>query len=161
MSALAGYTYKALAPYKGLTNTQPQVTVQHAKVLPATATGTLFTVTGSIAVLGLVGVVTTVFSATAVNISLGVTGSNAAIAANPAAQFNATAVGAVLQLPAIIGGVLPAAVVANGSAGGFDQFEVRGTNITITTDATNTGALDWVLLWAPLSRKVPGSVTAP
>lgn len=148
-------------PYKGLTNTQPQVTLQHAKVLPATATGTLFTVSGDIVVYGLVGIVTTVFTATAVNISLGVTGVNAALAANPAAAFNATAAGAMLQLPAQLGGVLPAAVVANGSAATFDPFVVKGTNITITTDATNTGALDWALVWAPLLRKVPGSVTAP
>lgn len=161
MSALAGYTYRALMPYKGLTNTQPQVTLQHAKVLPATATGTLFTVAGDVVVYGMVGIVTTVFAAVAVNISLGVTGANAALAANPAAAFNGTAVAAMLQLPATLGGVLPAAVVANGSAGGFNPFVVRATNITITTDATNTGALDWVLLWAPLSRKVPGSVTAP
>jgi hypothetical protein len=135
--------------------------VQHAKVLPGTTTGTIFTIAGSVAVLGLVGVVTTVFSITAVNISIGVTGANAAIAANPAAAFVSTAVGAVIQLPSVIGGALPAAVIANGSAGSFDQFECKATNITLTTDATNTGALDWVLVWAPMSRKVPGTVTAP
>lgn len=161
MSALAGYTYRALMPYKGLTNTAPQVTLQHAKVLPATTTGTLFTVTGAIVVYGLVGIVTTVLQAVAVNVSLGVTGANAALAANPAAALNATAVGAMIQLPAALGGVLPAPVVVNGSAATFDPFVIKGTNITITTDATNTGALDWALVWAPAFRKTPGSVTAP
>lgn len=159
MSALAGYTIRALAPYKGLTNTEPQISVSPGKVLPATATGTLFTVTGSIAVLDLVGVVSTAFAVTAVNVSLGVTGSNAAIASNPAAAFASTAISSALTLPALLGGQLPAAVTAKGTAGAFQQFEVRNTNITITTDATNTGAITWILAWAPLFRKVPGSVT--
>lgn len=158
MSALAGYTIKALAPYKGLTNTQPQISVSNGKVLPATATGTLFTVTGSIAVLDLVGIVSTALAITAVNISLGVTGSNAAIASNPAAAFASTAVGSAIVLPATIGGQLPAAVAAKATSSAFEQFEVRGTNITITTDATNAGAITWVLAWAPLLRKSPGSV---
>jgi hypothetical protein len=130
-------------------------------VLPATATGTIFTVSGAVVVLGLVGVVSTAFAATAVNLSLGITGKNAAIAANPAVAYNATAVGGVIQLPATLGGVLPAAATAKGSAAGLDSFIAENTNITVTTDATNTGAVTWVLLWVPLLRKNPGVVTAP
>ena len=160
MSDLAGRTLKQLFPYKGI-GAAGNLATQNTKVLPATATGTLFTVTGSVVVLGLVGVVSTVFSATSVNISIGITGSNAAIAANPSAAFGVTAVGSVLQLPAALAGVLPAAVSAKGTAASFSAFVVKGTNITITTDATNTGALTWVLVWAPLFRKSPGSVSAP
>lgn len=160
MSALAGYTLKQLEPYKGI-GAAPNVAVQPGKVLPATATGTIFTVTGSVVVLGLVGVVSTVFAITATNISIGITGSNTALAANPAAAFVSTAVGSEIQLPATLGGVLPAAVSAKGSAKSCNEFILSGTNVTITTDATNTGALTWVLIWVPLLRKNPGSVTAP
>lgn len=160
MSSLAGYNLKQLMPYKGI-GAAPNIAIQPGKVLPATATGTIFTVTGSVVVLGLVGVVSTVFAATAVNISIGITGSNAAIAANPAAAFNGTAVGSAIQLPSALGGVLPAAVSAKGSAASLDAFILKGTNVTITTDATNTGAVTWALLWVPLLRKNPGAVTAP
>lgn len=160
MSALAGFSLKQLLTYKGL-GAAPNVAVQPAKVLPATATGTIFTVTGSVVVLGLVGVVSTVFAATAVNISVGVTGNNTAIAANPAAAYNATGVGSEIQMPAALGGQLPAAVSAKGSAASLDAFILKNTNVTITTDATNTGAVTWALLWVPLLRKVPGAVTAP
>lgn len=160
MSDLAGRTLKQLFPYKGI-GAAGNLATQNTKVLPATTTGTLFTVTGSVVVLGLVGVVSTVFSATNVNPTIGITGSNAAIAAAPAAPFASTAVGSVIQLPAVLAGALPAAVAAKGSAASFDAFVVKGTNITITTDATNTGAVTWLLLWAPLFRKSPGSVSAP
>jgi len=160
MGSLTGYTLKQLMPYKGV-GAAPSVAVQHAKVLPATATGTIFTVTGSVVVLGLVGVVSTAFAASAVNLSLGITGKAAAIAANPAAPYNATAVGSLIQLPSSLGGVLPAAVAANGSAASLDSFVLKDTNVTVTTDATNTGAVSWALLWVPLLRKNPGAVTAP
>ena len=73
MSSLAGYSLKQLMPYKGV-GAAPNVAVQPSKVLPATATGTIFTVAGAVVVLGLVGVVQTVFAASAVNISIGITG---------------------------------------------------------------------------------------
>lgn len=161
MSALAGYLYRALAPYKGITATDANIAVQPAKVLPATGAQTIFTVAGSVAILDLVGVVSTAFSITAVNISLGVTGVPAALAANPAAAFASTAIGSVITLPALLGGQLPAAVAAKGSANAFEQFVAKATNIIVTTDATNTGAVTWICAWAPLSRKIPGSVTAP
>lgn len=160
MSDLAGRTLKQLFPYKGI-GAAGNLATQNAKVLPATGTGTLFTVTGSVVVLGMVGVVSTVFTATSVNISLGITGSNAAIAANPAAAYASTTVGSVVQLPAVLGGALPAAVAVKGTAAAFNAFVVKGTNITITTDATNTGAITWLLVWTPLFRKSPGSVSAP
>lgn len=160
MSALAGYSLKQLEPYKGI-GAAPNVAVQPGKVLPATATGTIFTVTGAVVCFGIIGVVSTVFAATAVNISIGITGNNTALAANPAAAYNGTAVGSAIQLPATLGGVLPAAVSAKGSAKGCDEFILSNTNVTITTDATNTGALTWLLLWAPLLRKNQGAVTAP
>jgi hypothetical protein len=62
-------------------------------------------------------------------------------------------------MPANLGGALPAAVVASAVAADQAAFEVSGTNITVTTDATNTGAITWILVYVPLFRKVPGAVT--
>jgi hypothetical protein len=132
-----------------------RVNVNVAKVLPATATGNLFTVTGAIVVTGLVGVVTTVFTATAVHISLGHNGvggvgsSVNAIAANPASAYASTAVGSVITPPPTLGGVLPAADTSAETISAAGLFSVQNTIITITTDATNTGAITWILSWAP------------
>lgn len=136
--------------------------VNFGKTLPATATGNLFAVSGTVVVTGLFGIVSTVFSATAVKPTLGVTGANTAIAAAPAAGFNATAVGSVLVMPPTLGGVLPAATVASASSvSAVENFMVTAANITITTDATNTGAITWVLAYEPVSPKnQAASVTA-
>jgi hypothetical protein len=131
--------------------------VNFGKVLPATATGNLFTVTGSIQA-SLVGVVSTVGSATAVHLSVGVTGSPGLIAANGAATFSTVAVGSVFQLPSVLGGQLPAPIVATGIVAGVALFTVSNTIITVTTDATNTGAITWILCYAPL---FPKSIATP
>lgn len=130
-----------------------RTTVNFGKVLPATATGNLFAVTGTIVVNGLVGVVSTVFSAAAVKPTIGVTGLPAAISAAPSAGFNTTAVGSVIIMPPSLGGVMPAAVVANSAVSSANCFLVTAANITITTDATNTGAITWFLSWEPVSPK--------
>jgi hypothetical protein len=136
------------------------VVVNPGKVLPATATGNLFAVTGAVAVLGLFGVVSTVFSVTAVHITLGDTQTTTAIAAAPAAAYASTAVGGVIVPPPTLGAALPAIVTAQSATAGAGQFVLDSANITITTDATNTGAVTWVLSWAPLFPKRGAAVTA-
>lgn len=129
-----------------------------AQVLPATATATLFTVTGVIAVLGLVGVVTTVFSVTAVHPTLGVasgTNSSNNVAA-AGTSLASTAVGSVLVMPTTLGGALPAGDTAAESITSAQFFTVNNENINITTDATNTGAVTWILSWVPLYPKGSG-----
>jgi hypothetical protein len=59
----------------------------------------------------------------------------------------------VFQLPSVLGGPLPAPVVATGIAVGISLFEVSNTIITLTTDATNTAAITWILCYAPLFPK--------
>lgn len=157
MSALKGLTLRQLLGYKGF-GVNSSVAVNVGKVLPATTTGNLFGVTGTVQVLALLGFVQTVFSVTSVKPSLGITGNNTALTAQPAAGYVSTAVGSVIQLPTTLGAALPAAVTGSGVAANQAGFEVTGTNITITTDATNTGAVTWLLVYVPLFRKVPGSV---
>lgn len=149
MSANKGFTLRGVK--------SGQVTVNPAKALPATTTGTLFTVTGTISAT-LVGVVSGALGATATKPSLGITGNNTALAAASAASVASATAGSVFQMPSALGGALPAPVAAQGSAAGEAMFVVSDTNITMTTDATDTGSITWVLTWVPLS---PGaSVTA-
>lgn len=136
------------------------VVVNPGKTLPATATGNLFAVTGSVVVLGLVGIVSTILQASNVSPTLGVTNLPAGIAAAPAAPYNATAVGSAIILPPALGGALPAPVTAQSAVASACQFEVTAANITITTNATVTGAITWVLSWAPLMPKSGANVTA-
>jgi hypothetical protein len=157
VSALKGLSLKQLLSYKGF-GANSSVAVNVGKVLPATTTGNLFSVTGSVQVLSLVGVVSTAFSVTAVKPTIGITGSAAAIAAAPAAGYASTTAGSLIQLPAALGGALPAAISASQVAASSQGFEASGTNITITTDATNTGAVTWILVYVPLFRKFPGVV---
>lgn len=135
------------------------VVVNPGKTLPASATGNLFAVTGQVVVLGLFGIVSTVLQASNVSPTIGVTGLPAGIAAAPASPYNATAVGAVIVPPLTLGGALPAAVVAQAAVAGAGQFVVSAANITITTATTVTGAITWVLSWAPLMPKSGASVT--
>jgi hypothetical protein len=133
------------------------VAVNSAQVLPASTVTTLFAVTGTI-VCSLVGFITTVLSATAVSPTLGVTGSPAAIAAAPASPYTANAVGGVIIMPPTLGGALPAPVTSAEVVGAVDQMEIKDTNITITTGATNTGAITWILSWTPAFPKHNASV---
>jgi|SRR5215469_9151839 len=123
------------------------------KTLPASTTGNLFTVTGSIVVHGLIGVVSTILQAVNVSPTLGYTNNPAAIAAAPAAPYNGTAVGSVIEMPLTLGGALPAPVTSTGTAVAAAGFVVSNTTITITTASTVTGAITWLLLWEPVFPK--------
>ena len=137
-----------------------RVTVNPNKALPASTTGTLFTVVGSIVITGLNGVVSTATQASNVSPTLGVTGQPALIAAAPAAPYNTVAVGASIIMPVTFGGALPAPVTSQGSATATERIAVSNTNITITTVTTVTGNITWILSWVPLMPKGGATVTA-
>lgn len=121
-----------------------------AAVLPATATGTLFAVTGGrVIVRGLIGRVTTAASATATNIKLRAiptTGPAADISANGA--ITSAALGTLVTIT----GLFSDATIIAGAGQILDSVGVVcsvGT-ISLTTDATNTGALEWTVIYIPL-----------
>jgi hypothetical protein len=157
-SLVGGYTIKDITP-NGAAELS-QCVVNPGKVLPATGTGNLFAVTGVVLVTGLFGIVSTVFSVTNVSPTLGVTGAPAAIAAAPVAAMTATAVGSVLIPAPKLGGALPAAVAAQEAVAAAGVFVVNAADITITTNATNTGAITWVLNYMPLYPGTAASVAA-
>jgi hypothetical protein len=59
----------------------------------------------------------------------------------------------VVIMPPTMGGALPALLVANAAVSSANCFMVTAGNITITTDATDTGAVTWFLSWEPVSPK--------
>lgn len=125
-----------------------------AGVLPATATGNIFTVTGGrVVITSLIGTCTTVCTATATTVSVGVTpttgtANNTGIAT--ATAVTSAEVGSLVSLP-----ITKGALLVNVLAGGAAQVQPAGYvvepgTVTITTSATNTGAFKWDLTYIPL-----------
>lgn len=120
-------------------------------VLPATAYGALFTVTGGrILVTGLIGEFTVAGSATATNLKVTATpttGTAVDIAANVAVASKE-----IGTLVGITGLFSDAAVAANAGAGVMPRNPVVvpiGT-LGVTTSATNTGSIKWTLTYVAL-----------
>lgn len=132
--------------------------VSVGKTMAQTNTISLFTVAGSI-VCSLVGVISTVFGAVAQRPTLGITGSATAIAAAPAVALNAAAVGTVITVPQALGAALPAPLTATGHPASAVLLEVSNTIITLSSDASTTGAVTWILNWVPLFPKQAATVT--
>lgn len=129
--------------------------VRAAAVLPATATQTIFNVTGNVLITSLIGVVTTACSATATNLKVNVlntaTTTNTDIAAN--VLVTSLAVGTLYSIPTL------------GSAGTVGNFAVQNNEfaigagaIRLITDATNTGAMKWYVNFVALDSG--GSIAA-
>lgn len=120
--------------------------------LPATATTTLFTVSGAVMITGMFGLVTTGLGATVTNLSLG-TVNDAGTSIATATAVTSKAAGTWL-MPSSTNGV-GGALVANtapffpNTPAPISPFVVNG-NITWTTSATDTGQIKWYLWYMPL-----------
>jgi hypothetical protein len=119
-----------------------------AAVLPATATATIFNVTGGRIILTtLVGEVTTVCSGTATNVTINSVGTASAVT-TPLATASAVtslAVGNEFAFSSLGGAAtIGAAVTQNG------EIIVPAAAIQIVTSATNTGAMRWTITYIPL-----------
>lgn len=123
-----------------------------AAVLPATAAGTIFTVTGGrVVVKALVGEVTTVCDSTATTLKVSsspTTGT--AVDLTSATAVTSKEVGSLISLPLTLGGALSVNNAGAGQIPGAVAFVVPAGSITVTTSATNTGAVKWTLLYVPL-----------
>lgn len=128
-----------------------------AAVLPATTNANIFTVTGGrIVITGLIGTCTTVCSATATTVSVGVAptvGTAEVAGLCSATAVTSAEVGTLVSLPITKGALLVGTSVHAGGAvqvQGSGGYVVPAGSITITTSATNTGAFKWDLLYVPL-----------
>jgi len=127
--------------------------------IPQTATQNIFTVSGGrIAVVSLVGTVTTVIGGTATTLSVGLvptTGTAAAASLATAVAITSKEVGTVVSLGATLGAALIVGGTSGNAGGGAaidDGTKVlvpQGT-ISITTSASTTGAMSWDLVYVPL-----------
>jgi hypothetical protein len=157
-STVRGFKIRDLTPHgKGETGRR---VVNFAKATPQTTTGNLFTVVGSVQVNGLFGVVSTALGAVAQHLTIGADSLPAAIAAANAVALNANVVGSVFVMPLTLGGALPAPVTASGAAAACEPFVLTGVPITLTSDASTTGNITWVLSYTPVYPKGGGTVTA-
>ena len=121
-----------------------------AKVLPATATESIFTVTGgAVLITGLVGTVTTATDATATNLSVVATpSSGTAVTLASTVAAASKEIGSMFALNATAGGAL---VVTTAGAAFLQPVRalVAVGNIQITTSATNAGVVKWSLTYVP------------
>jgi hypothetical protein len=119
--------------------------------LPASTTGTLFTITGGrVAILGIIGEVTTALQAQACTLKLvstPTTGTAVDICAT--LDVNGKEIGALFG---ITGTFATALVGANAGAGVMCTQPVVAPIGTIkaSTGATNTGSVKWTCYWLPL-----------
>ena len=129
----------------------------------------VFTITGSIKVLQIYGVVTTVLSAnhTAAHLRLNDQTATVDLTLNTGVAASAAPVGSILMRTGLVASALTLKSNAAGAfqdaqavgADVFTPFEITkktGATTTIdyrytTTDAPSTGAIQWFLVWQPLS----------
>lgn len=121
-----------------------------AAVLPATTTTAYFTISGTVEIKALYGVVTTVCSATATNLSVvhvPTSGTNTTLASTLAiANF---AAGTLLTVEGDGTALVGTTAVSANITSRVPAILMSGS-ISLTTSATNTGATRWVLRYIPL-----------
>jgi hypothetical protein len=129
-----------------------QIAMTTSKALPATATGSIFTVTGLVEVIAIVGVVTTVIQTQACNLKLA-TVSNAATT-DISADLNISAHAA--QSRYSITGTFANATINTAKgvpvARQATPIIVQEGTIAAITSATNTGNVRWMVRYRPLQQ---------
>jgi len=123
-----------------------------SKALPATTTGAIFTVTGVVEVIAIIGVVTTVVQTQACNLKLS-TVSNSATT-DISADLNITAAAAQSRMS--ITGTFANALINTAKgvpvARQATSLIVQEGTIIATTSATNTGAIRWSVRYRALQE---------
>jgi hypothetical protein len=125
-----------------------------AKTLPATTTGSIFTVTGGrVLVTSLTGVVTTACGATATNLRIVATPSGSGSVNDLSGDVAVTSLG-LGGLISITGLAADAAVKSTGGgvSGLRNPITVAAGAIGAKTDATDTGAITWTLTYVPIDN---------
>lgn len=115
--------------------------VRAAAVLPASTTTTYFNIVGGqVIITSIFGVVTTVCSGTATNLTINLvnTAGAATVAIGTATAVTSLAVGTILALPTIGGAIT---TLAYGTQN--NEFTAGPGQIQMVTSATNTGATKW------------------
>lgn len=121
-------------------------------VLPAGATGHIFTVSGGkIVVTSLVGEVTVACDSTVTTLKVTSTPTTGtAVDLTSATAVTSKEIGALISLPLTLGGALNVQNAGAGEVPGAVGFVVPIGNIDLITSATNVGSVKWILTWVPL-----------
>lgn len=129
-----------------------QIAMTASKALPASTTGTLFTVTGVVELISIIGVVTTVVQTQTCNLKLS-TVSNSATT-DISANLDITAAAAQDRLS--ITGTFANATIKTAKgvpvARQATSLVIQEGTLIATTSATNTGAIRWIVRYRPLQE---------
>lgn len=131
-----------------------------AAVLPATATGHLFVVSGGrVIITSMVGEVTTVCDGTATTAKITSTPTvGTAVDLTSTTAVTSKEVGSLITLPLTFGGALNVQNAGGGEIPGALGFLVPVGYLDLITSATNTGAVKWSITYIPFDDA--GSVAA-
>lgn len=123
-----------------------------SKSLPATTTGTLFTVTGVVEIIAIIGVVTTTIQTQACNLKL----STVSNSATTDICSNLDITGALAQSRMSITGTFANALINTAKgvpvARQATSFIAQEGTIIATTSATNTGEIRWMIRYKPMQE---------
>ena len=121
-----------------------------AATLPASTTGTIFTVTGSVLLVSIIGTVGTIIQTQACNLSISLvdtlTSTTTALCA--VLNISAKAAGSLLTITGTLATAMQSGLILPVQAA--PVILVPG-NLIITTSATNTGTIGWSVWYVPLT----------
>ena len=135
-------------------NVPTRMVKRAASSLPATASADIFSCNGLVKILGIQGVVTTAIQNQACTLVLTYDPDNGGsnINMHTATDIDNDGLGTVLVVPGAVGSALTeSTTVAFVAASGTAMIMDAG-DILWTTNATNTGAIEWYILYQPIEK---------
>lgn len=122
------------------------------KALPATTTGAIFTVTGVVEVISIIGVVTTTVQAQACNLKLSTVSNSATTDVCANLDVNAAAAQDRLSITGTFANAMIKTAKGVPVARQATSFIAQEGTIIATTSATNTGNIRWLIRYKPLQE---------
>lgn len=120
--------------------------------LPQGAGAAIFTVTGKVKILNIIGEVTTILGATANALKLTATPTvGAAVDMCATVEGNAAAVGSLLTITGTVANAMIKTVSAVVPSQASPQIVAAGT-IDLNAVASTTGSIKWTVVWEPLDQ---------
>lgn len=123
-----------------------------SKALPATTTGTLFTVTGLVELISIIGVVTTVVQTQACNLKLSTVSNSATTDISADLNISAAAAQSRMSITGTFANATLNTAKGVPVARQATPIVVQEGTIIATTSATNTGAIRWEVRYRPLQE---------
>lgn len=135
------------------------IVTRPATTLPATTTKDLFTVSGLVQIQNIIGVVTTVIQTQACNLKLSTYVGTTSTDICADLDISADAVGSRMSITGTYANAMINTAAGVPLAPQATAVVAHGGTIRITTSATNTGAIRWVIRYRPLEHGARITVT--